>query len=134
MASKESELIVNGGSTYNGGTGLVFGKNLSKPCFRALSPPLKDIFTDAGKVSGLKSGQRKVAYLLVAGKHVACVFSTKTVQLDPTPFGRKFSPNTVTVNPGTLITGVTDVTTGGCNKVKDSLIDAGVLWTIPEKN
>jgi hypothetical protein len=75
MASNESELIIYGGSTYNGSTGLVLGKNFSNPCFEVLRPPLNEMFTVADEVSGPKSGQIKVAYLEVAGKHVVCVDS-----------------------------------------------------------
>ena len=76
MASKESGLIKKGGSTYSGRTGLVLGKNLSKPFFKVLEPPPKEILTEAAKASGLKSGHKKVAYVFVAGKHVTCSEST----------------------------------------------------------
>ena len=61
MASNESELIKNGGSTDTGKTALVLGKNFSKPLFAVLIPPLKEIFTEAAKESALKSGHIKVA-------------------------------------------------------------------------
>lgn len=110
------------------------GKNFNKPGFRMLTPPLNDMFMEASKESGLKSGQMKVANVLVAGKHDARFDSTYRVQDDPFPFGIKFSPNTVTTNPGTLLAGDTDVMTGAGITVKDSLIDAGVLCTVPEEN
>jgi hypothetical protein len=131
MASNESELMMNGDSSNNGGTTLVLGKNFSRPVFFVLGPPLKEMFTDAAKVSVAKSGQIKVAYVRVAGKHVTCWDSTYALQLDPIPLGIKFSPKTVTVNPGTLIVGDTDSITGGGNMVNESLKDAGVLSTTP---
>ena len=56
------------------------------------------------------------------------------MQDDPIPFGIKFSPYTVTANPGTLLAGDTDVITGADITVNDSLKDAGVLCTWPEEN